>query len=50
MYPYNMPLYRAVYYADGNDVATVIINGEIRLEDRRVQTINEECVLAELVP
>jgi 5-methylthioadenosine/S-adenosylhomocysteine deaminase len=47
MYPYNMPLYRAVYYANGNDVSTVIIDGKVRMEDRKVLSVDEEYVLSE---
>jgi len=32
LYPVNMPVDRVVYYANGNDVDTVIIDGKILLE------------------
>jgi 5-methylthioadenosine/S-adenosylhomocysteine deaminase len=45
LYPLNMPVYRVAYYANGNDVDTVIVNGEILMEARRVRTVNEAEVL-----
>lgn len=45
LYPANMPLYRVVYFANGNDVHTVIIDGRVVLEDRRALTVNENDVL-----
>ncbi|MCC6243875.1 MAG: amidohydrolase family protein [Gemmatimonadaceae bacterium] len=46
MMPMNMPLYRVAYFANGNDVATVVVNGQIVMRDRRVLTVNEADVLA----
>ena len=43
--PMNMPVYRMVYFANGEDVATVIVDGRILMRDRRVLTVNEENVL-----
>jgi 5-methylthioadenosine/S-adenosylhomocysteine deaminase len=45
LYPANMPLYRIVYFANGNDVHTVIIDGRVVLEDRKALTVNENDVL-----
>ncbi|NLW91052.1 MAG: amidohydrolase family protein, partial [Syntrophomonadaceae bacterium] len=45
LYPFNMPLHRIVYYANGNDVDTVIIDGKVIMENRIVLTLNEEAVL-----
>lgn len=45
LYPPNMPLYRVAYFANGNDVETVIVNGEVLMLDREVQTVNESDVL-----
>lgn len=45
MYPFNMPLFRLVYFANGNDVSTVIVDGRILMQDRRVLSINEDAVL-----
>jgi 5-methylthioadenosine/S-adenosylhomocysteine deaminase len=45
LYPLNMPVYRVAYYANGNDVDTVIVNGEILMEGRQVRTVNEAEVL-----
>lgn len=45
MVPMNMPLYRVAYFANGNDVSTVLVNGRILMRDRRVLSVNEEDVL-----
>lgn len=41
LYPLNMPLYRIAYFANGSDVDTVIIAGEILMEKRQVKHLNE---------
>lgn len=43
--PMNMPLYRVAYFANGNDVTTVLVNGRILMRDRIVLTVNEAEVL-----
>jgi len=43
--PMNMPLYRLAYFANGNDVSTVLVNGRVLMRDRRVLTVNEDSVL-----
>jgi len=43
--PMNMPLYRLVYFANGEDVSTVLVDGRILMRDRRVLTVNEEEIL-----
>jgi len=43
--PMNMPVYRMVYFASGEDVSTVIVDGRILMRDRRVFTADEENVL-----
>jgi cytosine/adenosine deaminase-related metal-dependent hydrolase len=43
--PMNMPVYRMVYYANGEDVSTVIVDGRVLMQDRRVLTVDEESVL-----
>jgi len=43
--PMNMPVYRMVYYANGEDVATVIVDGRILMRDRHVSTVDEGKVL-----
>jgi 5-methylthioadenosine/S-adenosylhomocysteine deaminase len=43
--PMNMPVYRMVYYASGEDVSTVLVDGRVLMRDRRVLTTNEERVL-----
>ncbi len=45
MVPMNMPLYRVAYFANGNDVTTVLVNGRILMRDRVVLTVNETEVL-----
>jgi 5-methylthioadenosine/S-adenosylhomocysteine deaminase len=45
LYPLNMPVYRVAYFANGNDVDTVIVNGDVLMEGRRVTTVNEAAVL-----
>ena len=43
--PMNMPLYRVAYFANGNDVSTVLVNGRVVMRDRTVLTVNEAEVL-----
>lgn len=43
--PMQMPLYRVAYFANGNDVATVIVDGRVLMRDRHVLSMNEEEVL-----
>jgi cytosine/adenosine deaminase-related metal-dependent hydrolase len=45
MVPMNMPLYRLAYFANGNDVHTVLVDGRVLMRDRRVLSVNEEEVL-----
>ncbi len=45
MVPMNMPLYRVAYFANGNDVSTVLVNGRVLMRDRRVLSVDEEDVL-----
>lgn len=45
MMPMNMPVYRIVYYANGEDVSTVLVDGRVLMRDRKVLTINEEQIL-----
>jgi 5-methylthioadenosine/S-adenosylhomocysteine deaminase len=44
-YPLQMPLYRAVYFANGNDVDTVIVDGKILMRGREAVTVDERAVL-----
>ncbi len=46
MVPHHMPLHRAVCFANGNDVHTVIVGGEIVLEERRATRVDEAAILA----
>jgi cytosine/adenosine deaminase-related metal-dependent hydrolase len=43
--PMTMPVYRVVYYASGEDVSTVLVDGRILMRDGRVLTADEETVL-----
>jgi cytosine/adenosine deaminase-related metal-dependent hydrolase len=43
--PMNMPAYRVAYFANGNDVSTVLVDGRVLMRDRRVLSVNEEEVL-----
>jgi cytosine/adenosine deaminase-related metal-dependent hydrolase len=43
--PANMPVYRVAYFANGNDVDTVIVNGKVLMENRQVKTVNEAEVI-----
>lgn len=45
LYPLNMPAYRAVCFANGNDVHSVIVNGEVVLENRQALKVDETAVL-----
>ncbi len=44
-YPFQMPLYHTVYFANGNDVDTVIVDGEILMRGREVVSVNESAIL-----
>ena len=41
------PLSHLVYVTRGDDVQTVVVNGKILMQDRKVLTLNERAVLAE---
>lgn len=43
--PMNMPLYRVAYFANGNDVSTVLVNGRVLMRDRVVLSVDETDVL-----
>lgn len=45
MAPMQMPLYRVAYFANGNDVTTVVVNGRVVMRDRRVLTVSVPQVL-----
>jgi cytosine/adenosine deaminase-related metal-dependent hydrolase len=45
LYPLNMPVHRVTYFANGNDVDTVIVNGQVLMENRIVKTVDEASVL-----
>jgi 5-methylthioadenosine/S-adenosylhomocysteine deaminase len=44
-YPLNMYVDKVTYFANGNDVDTVIVDGEILMRAREVKTVNEQEVL-----
>ena len=45
LYPPNMPLFHLVYFANGNDVDTVIVGGEVMLDSGRATRLSEADVL-----
>jgi len=45
LYPLNMPVYRIAYFANGADVDTVLVDGQVLMEGRRVLTVDEAEVL-----
>ena len=45
LYPANMPLFHLIYFANGNDVDTVIVNGVVALENRKAVLVDENAVL-----
>jgi 5-methylthioadenosine/S-adenosylhomocysteine deaminase len=47
MVPTQMPLYRLAYFANGNDVKTVIVDGKVLMRDRTVLSVKEDVVLTE---
>jgi cytosine/adenosine deaminase-related metal-dependent hydrolase len=44
-YPLNMYVDKVTYFANGNDVDTVIVDGEILMENRVVKSVDEQQVL-----
>ena len=45
LYPMNMPVDKITYFANGNDVDTVLVDGEILMEHREVKTVDEFAIL-----
>jgi len=45
LYPLNMPVDRVTYFANGGDVDTVIVDGEVLMEGREVKTVDEAAIL-----
>jgi cytosine/adenosine deaminase-related metal-dependent hydrolase len=45
LYPAHMPAFRVTCYANGNDVDTVIVDGRVLMEGRRVSSVDEDRVL-----
>lgn len=43
--PANMPLYRAIYFANGADIDTTIVDGRILMRGRRMTTVEEASIL-----
>jgi cytosine/adenosine deaminase-related metal-dependent hydrolase len=43
--PLHMPLYRIVYFANGSDVDTVIVDGRVLMRARKVLSVNEQEIL-----
>jgi 5-methylthioadenosine/S-adenosylhomocysteine deaminase len=44
-FPLHMPVFRLIYFANGNDVTTVICDGRIAMKDRRPRFVREDAVL-----
>jgi cytosine/adenosine deaminase-related metal-dependent hydrolase len=45
LYPMNMPVYRIAYFANGADVDTVLVDGKVLMEGRKVCSVDEVEVL-----
>ena len=45
MAPFHMPAYRIACFANGNDVATVIVDGKLLMHERKVLNIDEAKVI-----
>lgn len=45
LYPANMPAFRVVCFANGNDIDTVIVDGVVVLENRKAQLVDEDQIL-----
>ena len=45
LYPFNMAPSRVIYFANGNDVETVIVDGRIALADGKAQFVDEDEIL-----
>ncbi len=45
LFPRNMPAYRVACFANGADVDTVIVDGRILMEGRKVLSVNEASIL-----
>ncbi len=44
-YPLNMPVDKVTFFANGNDVDTVIVDGEILMQGREVKTVDEHKIM-----
>jgi 5-methylthioadenosine/S-adenosylhomocysteine deaminase len=47
LYPLNMAVFRLIYFANGNDVDTVIVDGRIALRNREAVFVDEDEILDE---
>jgi cytosine/adenosine deaminase-related metal-dependent hydrolase len=45
LYPANMPEFRLTYFANGNDVHSVIVGGQVVLENRKAVLVDEDTIL-----
>ena len=45
--PSFMPVHKLILYANGNDVSDVIVDGKIRMEDRKVLSVDESEIILE---
>ena len=46
-YPLNMPVDKVTFFANGNDVDTVIVDGEILMQGQEVKTVDEYAIMEE---
>ena len=46
-FPLNMPVDKVTFFANGNDVDTVIVDGEVLMQGRKVKTVDEYAVMEE---
>lgn len=45
LYPANMPEFRVTYFANGNDVHTVLVGGRVLLRDRNPVDVDQDAIL-----
>jgi cytosine/adenosine deaminase-related metal-dependent hydrolase len=45
LHPLNLPVDKITYFANGNDVDTVIVDGEVLMENREINHVDEQKIL-----
>ena len=45
LHPLNLPVDKITYFANGNDVDTVIVDGEVLMENREIKHVDEQKIL-----